>query len=164
MSIKSLQSLAIKNINVAQIMKAECAEKEVISRVFLESMAEKNLASESFGSLSSSDLFWRALEAAGNHPCELKEFRVWHGNWKLTRNGDRIERKPLKYRNRSTCRCKCERRGRLCECRCAAIIKMVAEFRMRSCYFDRKQPLEKFRLNPETKVDELLQEFGYASM
>ena len=164
MSIKSLQSLAVRVIDVAQVMKAECTEKEVISRMFIESLRENELKdNKSDGSLfqftsDGSSLFLRTLIAAENHPCMMKQFKVWHGNWKMTRNGHRVERKPLTFRNRSICRCRCDKRGKLCECRCAAIIKMAAEFKVRSVYFDRKKPMLKFRIDQMMQISDLLKE------
>lgn len=151
--------MAIKVVNVAQIMKAEKAEKEVVGRIFIEALSKDNLTSGAFGRFENSDLFWRTLNAADNHPCKMANYRVWHGNWKLSKEGYRTERKPLQFKGRSLCTCKCDRKGQICECRCAAIIKMAAEFRMRSIYFDRRRPMERFRINPETRMEDLLKEY-----
>ena len=154
MSVKSLQFLAAEVIEIAQIMKAESVEKEVISRIFVEiwqGIDHRN------GNTTGSNLFLRTLGAAKNHPCKMEKFVVWHGNWKYDRNGYKVEREPLRFKNRSLCRCDCGKKGHLCECRCAAIIKMAAEFKMRSNYFDRKKPLAKFRINPRLRISDLLQ-------
>ena len=145
MSVNSLQIIALQNITIGQVMKAERSVKRVVSHHFISAAANPPTSQ-----------FNDALIAAGNHPCRMKSFRVWHGNWKLSKSGKQIERKPLEFRNRSLCVCSCVGTGNVCECECAAVIKMAAEFKMRSVFFDRKGPMVGFRINPEMTISELL--------
>ena len=148
MTIKSLQFIALQNLKIVQALKAEKHEKEVLSRMFIQAVRTNDPLRRSHFSMS--------MDSADDHPCRMTEFRVWHGNWKMLKDGSRVERNPLKFRGRSTCKCICASAGNICECSCVAIIKMAAEHKMRSKFVDNREPLRKFRIEADMRIADIL--------
>ena len=109
MNVQKLQKLAVCKMSARQASKAEIPEKGVITRIILELIDD----SRDIQDLKES------LGAVNNHVCEMKHFNVWHG---------RILG-PRKFRNKTCCKCKCQRNGDLCECSCGAIWRILMEYR-----------------------------------
>ena len=152
MTIKSLQVIALQNLKIIQAMKAEKHEKEVLSRIFIQAVQANDPLRRSHLRMS--------MDMADDHPCRMSEFRVWHGNWKMLKDGSRVERNPLKFRGRSTCRCICNSAGNVCECSCVAIIKMAAEHKMRSNFVDSREPIRKFRIVADMRIVDIFPQLG----
>ena len=121
MPVKTLKNLALLKINFLQVMKAESHEKEVISQGIIEIYRSTNRNG-----------FSEQLEQQNWHPCRMKTYRVWYGNYRLSANGTKVAKKPRTFKHKSICKCKCEQNGPVCECACGAIVKMMAEFRIKS--------------------------------
>ena len=104
--MQSLKNIALMQVNLYQIDRAEPFEKEVVGRELLKRIFEENNAT----------LFQEAVTIANGHPCQMNEYRVWHGGIR-------------KFRKSAKCKCDCKMHGILCECSCGAIVRMLVEFR-----------------------------------
>ena len=127
--------------------KSEAHEKGVISREVVELV----LASENINI----QIFKEILISLGNHPCQLEEYRVWGGNYKMDKRGRSVLKKPHKFSGRFRCKCKCDRLGDMCECTCDGIVKMLLEYKWKTARAFIREP-GKCRVDPNMTVKDLL--------
>ena len=112
MPVRSLLDIVFSQISVRQALRADPAQKEVLTRICLAKIPDNENS-------TTMAMFNRSLQAVQGHVCILINYSVWHG-------GNLGQRK---FRKKTLCRCKCKRLGILCECYCACLFKMIMEYR-----------------------------------
>ena len=147
MSTQTLKKIALLNLSMLQIAKSEAHEKGVISREVVELVLE----SENINI----QIFREILRSVGNHPCQLSEYRVWGGNYRVDRAGRSILKKPHNFSGRFRCKCKCDEHGDMCECTCDGIVKMLFEYKWKTARAFIREP-GIYRIEPSKTIKELL--------